>query len=809
MLNRFIQQQLEQYDLSPSTDANHVSFLQSLSDRLDHYEKEQVRLEQVLALNRQPTESIVQQLNTENLELKKAYLEMKTLFEKLENVSFSVNMHTRQTLQISPACLTMYGYTQQDFMEDGDLWYKAILPEDHPVIESNYPLMLAGQNFTQEYRIRCKNGTVKWVESKITPTLDEKGVLERIDGLNTDITVRKLAEQQLAYSESRFRHLIEKSHDGIGLLNRQCEVIYVTPSIKKILGYETAEVENTDFAQYIHPEDLPRLAGLLQELLSNYGQYIQVLYRVKHKKGHWCWISAYVSNLLSEPGVEAIVFNYEDITERMKVEAQLERDHRNNNALINSTNDFMWSVDKDLRLIMGNNAFSNFFKDNLGIDLKPGDLVVDERFLPALRRKWKLLYQRVLNGETFTTEHYSAYPQEHWDEITLNPIMEKNEVVGAACFSRDITDQKKNMLLLEKNEKMMAQAERIAHLGSWELDLVSEENTLFWSDEVYRMFGCKPGKYKPTLAGFLNTIHPEDRDGVIQAIEESLSKKIKYAIDFRIVLPDGNVRWVQADGTVSSHKKTGKPLRMIGTVQDITERKLIEEERVRITRELTQRNKDLEQFTYIVSHNLRSPVTNITSLIGLLQKQDLDQASRNTCLKGLESSAQRLDQVIIDLNHILQVKKEVAEKRENVRLSDITTDIATSIQNLMEQAGVTLQTDFSEIDRIYTVKTYLYSILYNLISNAVKYHRPQRQPLIEIKSAKENGRVVITVKDNGMGIDMSQYGDKIFGLYKRFHMHVDGKGLGLFMVKTQVEALGGEVSIESKVNVGTTFRLVF
>jgi signal transduction histidine kinase len=132
-----------------------------------------------------------------------------------------------------------------------------------------------------------------------------------------------------------------------------------------------------------------------------------------------------------------------------------------------------------------------------------------------------------------------------------------------------------------------------------------------------------------------------------------------------------------------------------------------------------------------------------------------------------------------------------------------------SLSNSIDKHRVRILSDFSEVDEIYSLRIYMYSIFYNLIGNSIKYGKPNVPPLIEIKSRKENGKIILTFKDNGLGIDMKTNGDKIFGLYRRFHSHVEGKGMGLFMVKTQVESLGGRITVASEVNKGTEFTLVF
>ena len=175
--------------------------------------------------------------------------------------------------------------------------------------------------------------------------------------------------------------------------------------------------------------------------------------------------------------------------------------------------------------------------------------------------------------------------------------------------------------------------------------------------------------------------------------------------------------------------------------------------------------------------------------------------------KALATSVAGLDSVIKDINKTLQIKNELKEKKEIIFFSKLVSDIVDSIGNLIDKDNVQINPDFSAVDEIFSIKAYFHSIFFNLITNSIKYAKPGETAQIEIKSKTENGKIILTFKDNGIGIDLNRNGGKVFGLYERFHAHVEGKGIGLFMVKTQVEAIGGKISIESEPNKGTEFTI--
>ncbi len=239
-------------------------------------------------------------------------------------------------------------------------------------------------------------------------------------------------------------------------------------------------------------------------------------------------------------------------------------------------------------------------------------------------------------------------------------------------------------------------------------------------------------------------------------------------------------------------------------IRDISEGKNAELERTKIIADLIQHGKKLEQFNYIVSHNLRAPIANILGISNVL-KGNVSDSERNKMQHYLFAAVEHLDTIVKDLNQILQIKTEITENRESVYLPELVSSIKSSIQHLIEKENVQIVTDFTVIDKAPLVKSYIHSVFYNLISNSIKYRQPNEKLIIKIKSEIDNEKLIISFKDNGTGIDLKQHRDKIFGLYKRFHPHIEGRGLGLFMTKTQIEVLGGIISIKSEPNIGTEF----
>ncbi len=238
--------------------------------------------------------------------------------------------------------------------------------------------------------------------------------------------------------------------------------------------------------------------------------------------------------------------------------------------------------------------------------------------------------------------------------------------------------------------------------------------------------------------------------------------------------------------------------------------KNLEKEVAERTKELVEYNQQLEQFAFITAHNLRAPVARIQGLGQLLEMAEIDPCiDTDDVARKLIRTAYDLDQVIKDLNSILEIRKNSSQVLIPVNLYTEIEKVTSNLRKEMEDTNAQIQIQISPVYRFLSLPAYIDSILYNLISNAIKYRHPDRNPEISIKTTLQEQTFCLEISDNGLGMDLQTYGKNVYHLYKRFHFHVEGKGLGLYLVKTQVTALGGRIELESQVNQGTRFLIYF
>jgi len=518
--------------------------------------------------------------------------------------------------------------------------------------------------------------------------------------------------------------------------------------------------------------------------------------------------------------------NLIDISEQRASERQAFVRQRLLNAVVDNTNEGVAVTNKQGQFVIFNNAMIEM----LGVqpvDSKTYDWAksfnIYDREGSSLIPTDKLPIVRALHGEKIKDEIYLIKNPKKgrvYLSISASPIRDEDGgIIGSLVVDRDITTEflyqenlkKANDELTHVMASLLSSNERYQYVvkatndAIWDMDL--KTYNIQWGEGYQKIFGYKLEKNTGDFKGWKNKLHPDDAERVIKSIEEVITKRESeiWEEEYRYFKSDGTIANVYDRG-YAIYDKDKTPLRMVGAMQDITERKNNEAERSRLIDDLVKQNKNLEQFTYIISHNLRSPVANIMGCAQMLKDEELTPAERESFVDGLAQSINKLDDVITDLHTILQLKNDISEKKEIVDLTEIFTDVKTSLSSVIAQSGGEIRAEF-KVTTINTIKSFIYSIFLNLISNSIKYQKAGVAPMINIDVSKRGNKFLLNFKDNGLGIDLAAKGDDLFGLYKRFHSHVEGKGLGLFMVKSQIETLQGKIEVKSKLGEGTEFRI--
>jgi PAS domain S-box-containing protein len=390
---------------------------------------------------------------------------------------------------------------------------------------------------------------------------------------------------------------------------------------------------------------------------------------------------------------------------------------------------------------------------------------------------------------------------------------ERGELSGFLAIATDITEQKRSdQALRESEERFRFLAENVP--GVIYLCREDERFTnIFISANILKITGYSNTEFLNGSVDIGDLIHREDFDRVDTEFQRAIRERTPFAIEYRIVHRSGVVKWVKESGSGMTGKDGTRLIE--GYISDITERKKADEALLlsklnleAATLELQQQNGQLNEFAHIISHNLRAPVGNIQALISLLS-EDSSMEDYRLVFQNLQKTALNLRETLNELLDLLRVNKAHERERIPIRFEDILTKVKEDMMGEILNSNAWIVADFGQCPSLNYYKPYLESIVLNLLSNSLKYRHPDREPEIRFETLLIQNKPVLRVKDNGLGIDLNKYGEEIFGLRKVFHGNPNAHGVGLFLTRTQIESMGGKVSVESEVDKGTTFTIEF
>ena len=302
-----------------------------------------------------------------------------------------------------------------------------------------------------------------------------------------------------------------------------------------------------------------------------------------------------------------------------------------------------------------------------------------------------------------------------------------------------------------------------------------------------------------------NIVYAEDLGVHEEKFEKLINGKIdKYRVKQRYFHKDGTIIWILIYVSLVYFKE-GRP-HMIWQFTDISNRQKNQDKLKLMLSVAEEQNERLRSFANIVTHNLRSHSGNLSVLTDFLQEDD-SKLNQNENFQLLKQAVENLQETVAHLTEVAKIKEIEDSKMKILNLYDYTEKATYNIIALAQNAEATIYNEIDEDICVKGIPAYLDSILLNFLTNAIKYKSEKRSPIIELKTQIKDDYVVLSIKDNGLGIDLEKYGDTLFEMYKTFHKNEDAIGIGLFITKNHIESLGGKVTVTSKVDVGTEFSI--
>lgn len=733
----------------------------------------------------------------------------------------------------------------------------------------------------------------------------------------------------LKKSENFYKALVHHSNESFQLTDADLKILYVSDSVKKVIGYDAEELKGNYFFDYVHPDDKIIISTWLYWLINNEGKLRTDEIRIKNKNAQWVYIELNGNNLLHIPEVQAIVVSYRDIQAKKTAENALQLAEQRMSLLLNNTKESFIVLNSRLRVITYNYAAQEkspyFFSQELQSGVSILELIAKTEVADMIE-----VFEKVFEGEEAERETiFSNKGEEFYFHHSFRPLLHEKEIVGVFMTTTDVTEKRKaqqslshseerNRIIIQESfdamliknaeneiveasdavenilgytpkqlignkcfdflhpdykEKTATAIERInekyGNEETIELQILNSKNQYVWVEMKGKNMFSHPlikgmivtlrdiaerkkaeqeilfseQRFKGLVQKGIDVITIVNNEGIIQYLSPTVKNvlgnnpedfigrsvfeyvhdvdKIKLKIEFRKMLENKEQQitlspfrhknaayeYVWLEGVVTNMTDDPAIKGIVINTRDITERIKLQEQQQNLTQELIKNNHDLQQFSFITSHNLRAPVANLIGLMNLYNKENIDDPFNQTLIEKFEEATQQLNNTLNDLLEVLVLKSNKTTATEFLKLQQTCDIVYKNLESTIKETNTEISTNFSSVEKVFYNRLHLESIFQNLISNAIKYRSPKRNPIIQIKSFREKNWVLIEFTDNGIGIDMERYKDRIFGLYQRFHSEKDGKGLGLYMLKAQVSSMGGKIEVESKVDVGTTFKV--
>ncbi|PZR39196.1 MAG: hypothetical protein DI538_07500 [Azospira oryzae] len=753
--------------------------------------------------------------------LAETYLLQDAILNSTELSVISVN--TEGTIiSFNPAAERLLGYTHPELIGKWSLliiheWNEIILHAEETsqllgiLLEPGFDSIVAKARITKsadrrEWTYIRKDGSRFPVMLSLSGIWNDKGELTGYLGIASDITVQKKNDERIRQSEAHLKALlysiddiaIEISRDRIytNVWTKHDQLLFAQRD--QYIGKTIHEVLSGPYAHLFDLYD----TTITKVFVTGKAEYIE--YWVNDPRP---WRSAKIS-FIDHNSVLVLI---RDITETKEVEQKIKESEQKFRLLAENLPGTIYLCKNDATFSMlylnehvvkmTGYAIADFISGQINfVQLyHPEDA-------PVILTK---VDEALTQQRSFHIVYRLRHKEGHWlwiEEFGAG-VYNKGELIFLEGFLSDITSRK------EAEEKIIRISEEHDRVFNYSISL----NAIAGFDGYFKKLNPVWEKTlgysveELTSVPFMEFVHPDD----LNATRGTTNTQVNQGRDVttfenRYRCKDGTYRWLLWTSSTDVASQL-----IYASAIDITERKEAEEILLlsksnleTATEELQEQNQQLNSFAHVISHNLRSPVGNINALISLLNEKSSIKEYQEI-FHQLKLTAASMSETLNDLMDTLKVKKSSATDLVPLRFSTVLKKVMQDLAGEIIRSNATISSDFSACEEIRYNKPYLESIFLNLLSNTLKYRSPERPLQVKFTAKQEDGHIVLRVSDNGLGIDLNLYGNKLFGLRKTFHEHKDAKGVGLFLTKTQVEALGGKIWIESQVDKGTTVAVQF
>lgn len=704
---------------------------------------------------------------------------------------------------------TILGIHKKQLGNSLQFFLKILPQEDQKIVSETIQKSLeSGNSLFMQHRVKSLDGGVRWMEIVAKVFRDRKGKPIKLSGSIQDITDIKKSNFERKQWETRYKILASTSNQVIYDHDLVSGLIMWGGTIEKVLGFKEDELATVDlWEKHIHRDDKKMRSGHLEAGRQALTPY-DIKYRFKMKSRQYIHIQERGVFLLDDVGqVARMLGTMQDISDRVRMENDLIESNRFKESMESAMPGLLYVYDvKNQTVIYINHNITRL----LGYTWEDIEAMGDDLLVQLVHPEDKARLTTWANEPSRTVKEFeyrllTKSGAWRWfrSRDTVFQRDEQGNVWQVIGIAQDVTERKRMEEDLQESEFRF----RTLHEASFGGIGLHDKGMIIDCNQGLTNI---TGYSREELIGSdgLNLIAPESREIVMNNIVAGYERPY-------------DVEGIHKDGTRYSLEICGKNIPYKGRTirvtefRDITARKIIEqkilEQNARLqalTIDLRRKNEQLEEFTQIVSHNLRSPMGNMLTLITFMETATSED-EKAQFLRYLKESSSKALTTLEELNEVLKLKQNESIEKQFLYFEHVFTQVKAMISAKIAETSAEIRADFSQAPTIHYPNIYLESIFLNLLTNALKYSKPGRRPVIDVKTYTLNNDIILEIKDNGLGINLERYGHQMFKLQKTFHKHPESRGIGLFMIKNQIEAMGGEIFVESQEDVGTTFFINF
>ncbi len=664
-----------------------------------------------------------------------------------------------------------------------------------------------------------EKGIVRWEETSeyptgrligevnIAPVFDSAGNCTHLVGAVHDITERRRAEVALRESEARYHTLVEHIPvvTYLAALDESGSTLYISPQIETMLGFSPAEwlADPALWSKQLHAEDRERVLAEVTRAGSA-SETFQVEYRLIGRDGRVAWIQDAAAVMRDETGqarfLHGIIL---DITERKRLERELQDERDLALQVFNTVGQGLTVTDEESRFVRVNPAYARLFgyapQDLLG--KHPADLTAPEDRAVLAQAHLDREQGKITTYETRLIRKDGSYAHVL---ITGAPRCKDGEYAGAIAAIADITELKQVEESLRESEERYQLANRATFNAIWDRNL--QTDALWWNENFQTLFGYRAEEIEPGIESWTNRIHPDDLARVEAGIYAAInSGQQSWSDHYRFRRKDGTYAEIDDRGYIS-REASGKPVRMIGAMQDVTERKQAAQHAFELALE-RERMALLSKFIQDVSHEFRTPLAIMQTNVYLLERLE-DPAKRQRKLAQIGDQVAGLTRLVDLLAEMARLDSGVSFTTQPTDLNGLVGAVAAKLQTQAAAKGLTLRLELApDLPSVPADGNRLGEALHELLNNAVRFTPAGGS--ITVRSASDADGVTVEVQDTGPGIAA----DVLPHIFERFYRQdvahtTPGFGLGLPIARAIVERHGGRLDAESQPGAGSVFRIV-